>query len=67
MKVTYFSDTDTALIEFSSKEVKETKEIAENMYIDVDENGSIVNVTIEHANKNASLPGFSYNEISHSA
>ena len=36
MKITYFSDTDTALIEFSDHEVAETKEINENIYLDLE-------------------------------
>jgi uncharacterized protein YuzE len=36
MKIRYFSDTDTALIEFSNVPVSETKEISENLYIDLD-------------------------------
>jgi uncharacterized protein YuzE len=35
MKVKYFSDTDTAHIEFTNKSVHETKEISENIYIDI--------------------------------
>ncbi|MBP9023647.1 MAG: DUF2283 domain-containing protein [Spirochaetes bacterium] len=64
MKINYFSDTDTALIEFSQSPVSETKEINENIYIDLDENGNLVNMTIEHAKLNASLPEFSYKEVS---
>ena len=33
MKIRYFADTDTALIEFSSQPVADTKEISENLYI----------------------------------
>jgi uncharacterized protein YuzE len=36
MKVKYFSDTDTAHVEFTDKEVHKTKEISENIYIDLD-------------------------------
>ena len=36
MKVKYFHDTATALIEFSTHAVVETKEINENIYIDLD-------------------------------
>ena len=36
MKVKYFSDTDTAHVEFTDKGVHETKEISENIYIDID-------------------------------
>jgi len=43
MKVKYFSDTDTALVEFTNKEIYETKEISKNIYVDVDQNGDIVN------------------------
>jgi uncharacterized protein YuzE len=64
MKVKYFSDTDTAHIEFSDREVHETKEISENIYIDVDEKGNIVSMTIEHARANAGLWEFSYQEMS---
>lgn len=63
MKVKYFPDTDTALIEFTDKEVFETKEIGENIYIDLDKNGSLVGITIEHAKANAGLWEFSYQEM----
>ena len=63
MKVKYFSDTDTTHIEFSERVIHETKEISENIYIDVDKKGNIVSMTIEHAKANAGLPDFSYQEI----
>jgi len=64
MKVKYFSDTDTAYVEFTDKEVHETKEISENIYIDIDGKGNIVSMTIEHAKANAGLWEFSYQEMS---
>jgi uncharacterized protein YuzE len=64
MKVKYFSDTDTAHVEFTDKEISETKEISENIYIDIDEKGNIVSMTIEHAKDNAGLWEFSYQEMS---
>lgn len=64
MKVKYFSDTDTAYVEFTDKEVNETKEISENIYIDIDAKGNIVSMTIEHAKDNAGLWEFSYQEMS---
>ncbi|MCF8093518.1 MAG: DUF2283 domain-containing protein [Desulfotignum sp.] len=64
MRVKYFSDTDTAHIEFTDNEVHETKEISENIYIDIDANGNIVNMTVEHAKDNAGLWEFSYQEMS---
>lgn len=63
MKLKYFSDTDTALIEFTDKKIVETKEISENIYVDLDSKVNIVNMTIEHAKANAELWEFSYQEI----
>jgi uncharacterized protein YuzE len=63
MKIKYFPDTDTALIEFSDKEVSETKEINQNIYIDLDIQGNLVSMTIEQARKNTLVPEFSYEEI----
>ncbi|MCI5134563.1 MAG: DUF2283 domain-containing protein [Candidatus Electrothrix sp. AW2] len=63
MKVKYFADTDTALIEFSNQEIIETREISENVYADFDENGNIVSMTVEHAKANAGLQEFSYQEM----
>ncbi|MFP4641242.1 MAG: DUF2283 domain-containing protein [Dehalococcoidia bacterium] len=36
MRIKYFNDTDTALVEFTENLVKETREISENVYIDTD-------------------------------
>ena len=56
MKIKYFNDTDTALVEFTKNLVKETREISENVYIDIDEKGNLVSMTIEHAKTTADLP-----------
>ena len=63
MKIKYFSDSDTALVEFSDNAITETQEISENIYIDVDNKGNIVSMTIEHAKKTANLPDISYQQI----
>jgi uncharacterized protein YuzE len=55
MKIRYFQDTDTALIEFSDAPIRETREISENLYIDLDEKGNLVSMTIEHAKKLANI------------
>jgi len=60
MKIRYFSDTDTALIEFSNEPVAETKEISENLYIDLDSKGNLVSMTIEHAREKANISEISY-------
>jgi len=64
MKVKYFPDTDTAHVEFNDKEMYETKEISGNVYVDLDRNGNLINMTIEHAKANAGLWEFSYQEMS---
>jgi uncharacterized protein YuzE len=63
VKVKYFADTDTAHVEFTDRRVSETKEISANIYIDIDEKGNIVSMTIEHAKTNAELWEFSYQEM----
>jgi len=63
MKVKYFPDTDTAHIEFTDREVYETREISENVYVDLDRDGGLVNMTIEHAKANAGLTEFSFQEV----
>lgn len=63
MKVKYFADTDTALVEFTESDVVETKAISENIYVDLDRQGNLVSMTIEHARRNARLEEFSYQEV----
>ena len=60
MKIRYFADTDTALIEFSSESIEETREISENLYIDLDREGNIVSMTIEHAKEKANISEVSF-------
>lgn len=68
MKIRYFSDTDTALIEFSYAPVEMTKEITENIYVDLDNNGNLVSMTIEHAKKQANIAELSFLQMEkHSA
>jgi len=63
MRIKYFPDTDTALMEFSAHKVAETKEINENIYVDLDGSGNLVAMTIEHARQQASLPSLFYEQI----
>jgi len=63
MGIRYFPNTDTALLEFIDREVHETREINEDIYIDLDEDGNLVSMTIEHAKAKAGLREFSYQEM----
>jgi uncharacterized protein YuzE len=68
MKIKYlFSDTDTALMELNDSSIDSTLEVGENIYIDIDKDGKVVNITIEHAKDSMQLPEFSYQEISEMA
>ena len=63
MNVKYFTDTDTALIEFSTHPVQETREVSADVYVDLDASGNLVNMTIEHAQLNANLPTVVVEEV----
>jgi uncharacterized protein YuzE len=63
MKIKYFNDTDTALVDFTENQTKETREISENIYIDLDADGNPVSMTIEHARVTAHLPDITYQQI----
>lgn len=67
MKIRYFADTDTALIEFLNEPIAETKEISENLYIDLDGKGNLVSITIEHAKEKANITEVSYLQMGKSA
>jgi uncharacterized protein YuzE len=67
MRVKYFADTDTTLLEFSSTPPVETQELNENIYLDLDSQGRVVSVTIEHASRSTDVEEFLYQRISSSA
>lgn len=63
MKVRYFSETDTLLIEFRNAPVAETRDLDENTLLDLDSHGNICSITVEHASTRANAPHFSYEEV----
>ena len=63
MKIKYFTDTDTALVEFSPTPVVETREVSEKISIDLDAQGNVVSMTIEHAKQGANLSEFAFQEM----
>ncbi len=60
MKIQYFEDTDTLHIEFRVAQVAETRDLDENTLLDIDREGNICGLTLEHAKKRADIPKFSY-------
>ncbi len=63
MKVKYFRDTDTLYIELSAAEVSETRDLDENTILDLDGEGRLCAITIEHASDRMETPSFSYEQI----
>ncbi len=62
MRIQYFADTDTLHIEFRKVEVSETRDLDENTLLDLDGQGQICAITVEHAKERADLPKFSYEQ-----
>jgi uncharacterized protein YuzE len=60
MRIRYFEETDTLLIEFRDAPVVETRDLDENMILDVDKEGNICSITIEHASTRAGISQLSY-------
>ena len=63
MRVRYFQDTDTLLIEFRDAPVAETRDLDENTILDLDAKGNICSMTVEHASTRADAPKFSYEQV----
>ncbi|MCZ6679209.1 MAG: DUF2283 domain-containing protein [Candidatus Poribacteria bacterium] len=63
MEIRYFHDTDTLLINFTDKEIVETRDFNEDVLIEIDKNGHLVSMTIEHATQHANIMKFSYQQI----
>lgn len=66
MKIQYFQDTDTLHIEhidFKPTEIAETRDLDEDTLLDLDREGNIAGITIEHASKRADIPKFSYEQV----
>jgi uncharacterized protein YuzE len=63
MQIKYFQDTDTLLIIFNDNLIVETKDISENVLVELDQTGNIVNMTIEHAKNTANINDLSYQQV----
>ena len=63
MRVRYFEDTDTLLIELQDAPVAETRDLDENTVIDFDAKANIRSITIEHASVRADAPKFSFEKV----
>ena len=63
MKIRYFPDTDTLHIEFRDVPSAETRDFDEDTLVDVDADGRICAITLEHASERAGIPHFSYEQV----
>ena len=63
MDLKYFPDTDTLLINFTHKDIVETRDINENVMVELDRDGYLVSMTIEHAKQHMDIENFSYQNV----
>ena len=63
MKIKYFQDTDTLHIEFRPVEAAETRDLDENTLLEIDSDGKICGITVEHASERTDIPAFSFEQI----
>jgi uncharacterized protein YuzE len=63
MKIKYFKDTDTLHIELRDTEVVETRDLDENTQVDLDAQGQLCAITIEHASTRTDVPNISFEQV----
>jgi uncharacterized protein YuzE len=64
VKIRYFQDTDTLYIEFRRTQVAETRDLDEDTLLDIDAEGNICGITVEHAQKRVEdLPHVSFEQV----
>lgn len=64
MKIKYFETTDTLYIELYPADVDETRDLDENTLLDLDAEGRLCAITIEHAGERMTIPEFSFEQVS---
>ena len=63
MKISYFEDTDTLLIELKPGSVVESRDLDEDSLVDFDARGQVLAMTLEHASARAQLSSFSFDRV----
>ena len=63
MKIKYFEDTDTALLELGGGAPTETRDLSQDIALDLDESGHVVSITVEHASLRGDLSEVSFKRI----
>lgn len=63
MKIKYFEDTDTTLLELGGGVPVETRELSEDIYLDLDADGHVVSITVEHASIRGDISEVSFKRM----
>jgi uncharacterized protein YuzE len=63
MKIQYFEDTDTLHLIFRRNAAVETRDLDENTLLDLDADGHLCSMTIEHAKERVGSPEVEYEKI----
>ncbi len=63
MKIRYFQDTDTLHIEFRAADVAETRDLDENTLLDIDADGNVCGITVEHAHDRTDVAHLSFEQV----
>jgi uncharacterized protein YuzE len=63
MKITYHTETDSLYIDFGVLPATESEEIRDGVVIDLDENGNITGVDIQHASQKLDLSSLEMSSI----
>lgn len=60
MNIRYFPDTDTLLVSFSDRKIAETRDLTDDILVEMDEEGRLVSMTVEHAKQQMNVTEFTY-------
>ncbi|MBP7951591.1 MAG: DUF2283 domain-containing protein [Verrucomicrobiales bacterium] len=63
MKIQFFDDTDTALLELRPGRPAETRELPVDIHPDLDASDHVVSITLEHASVRDDLPEVGFKRI----
>jgi uncharacterized protein YuzE len=63
MQIKYFPDTDTLLIAFADREIVDTKDVNENILVELDSDGELVSMTVEHAKNQMDVDSVSFQRV----
>ena len=63
VKIKYCQDTDTLYLEFRADRIVEARDLDEDTLLELDDQGRVCAMTMEHASRRTDIPGFSYEQI----